>query len=97
MEEIEALQACYPDLVSLAVAEADTLRFAAAVAAGRSSLGAGDVPALSGTLQLPDVQLGGVPVQLKFVLPRGSGTASLQVLTNASRCEVGFVWQHLRV
>lgn len=85
MEEVEALQACYPDLLSLAPAEADTLRFAAAVASGQSSLGAGDVPALSGTLQLPDVQLGGAPVQLKFVLPRGSGTASLQVLTNAPR------------
>lgn len=82
---MEALQACYPDLVSLVPAEADTLRFAAAVAAGQSSLGVGDVPALSGTLQLPDVQLGGTPVHLKFVLPRGSGAASLQVLTNASR------------
>ena len=61
------------------------MRFASAVATGQSSLGAAEVPALSGTLQLPDVQLGAAPVHLKFVLPRGSGAASLQVLANASR------------
>jgi hypothetical protein len=87
LDEIEALQACYPDgELSFTAAEATALRFAAAVVAGPAAAELHDVPALSATLRLPGVELAGQPVQLKFTLPRGSsGEPGLQVLCNASR------------
>jgi hypothetical protein len=94
LTEIEALQACYPDLVSFSASEKETLQFAAAVVSGRSAAAtAHDVPALSGTLWLPDVELAGAPVQLKFVLPRSAGRpASLQVMSNAPRSGACCKW-----
>lgn len=89
VEEVEALQACFPDLLTLAPAEADALLFAKHVCqAGSSAAAPADVPALSGLLRLPDVEIGGSPVLLKFVLPRlggGDGVPSLQVISNAPR------------
>ena len=93
VDELDALRACYDDLLQLAPAETDNLRFASAVAAGGSAAAApADVPALSGTLQLPDVRLGGAPVLLKFVLGRGAAP-SLTVLANASRSDADSLQQ----
>lgn len=87
LEEIEAVEACYPGgELSFTHAEASALGVAAAAVAGSAAVEPEDVPALSGTLRLPGVQLAGQPVLLKFTLPRGSsGQPGLQVLSNASR------------
>ena len=91
---MEALRACYADLLRLAPPEAEALRLAAAAAEGRLDLPLAELPALSGTLELPGVALAGAPVLLKFVLPRccsggaassAAAAPSLTVLCNAPR------------
>lgn len=86
VDEVQALQACYPDLLELAEAEAAALALAEHVAAGGAAPDC--VPALGGTLQLPDPVLAGQPVLLRFTLPKEAGKPTrLQVLTNAARCD----------
>jgi hypothetical protein len=86
--ELEALGAVFGDDLHLSRIEGDNHRFAEAVvaAAGDASAAAAaaDVPALPGTMRLPDCELAGAPVHLAFVLPK-QGAPGLQVQTNAPR------------
>lgn len=85
VEELEAVQAVYGDDLSMTAVESANLEHAkAALAAGGAA--AAEVPALSGTLSLPALHLGGAPVQLTFVLPRLLGRPpGLQVHANGPR------------
>ena len=87
--ELEALGAVFGDDLHLSRIEGDNRRFAEAVvaAAGEASAAAAaaEVPALSGTIRLPDCGLAGSPVHLAFVLPKRGGAPGLQVQTNAPR------------
>lgn len=86
LEELMAVRACFPDEISFAPIEADNLHFAELVAAGQSSAAtAADVPALSGTLRLPGIELAGAPVHLAFVLSKRQQAPGLQVQTNTTR------------
>lgn len=89
--DVQALRSVYPDDASIVFSptELERLKHAEELIAEPKSSGTDGLGCLSGCVNLPDIQLQGATVTVRFMLPAAYPDVppSLQLIANAPRCD----------